>query len=564
MRTLGTFEVCALRGHEPSRNGNLLARSVYRDSGSDECLRLTVELLGNCLNTHGSCCANYPVLSQLPTRVIDTAGANPRLIDSGGRKDKFAALSYCWGGDGNFKLTRATEQSFRDGRPLSEFPATLRDAITISKALDIRFIWIDALCIIQDCDQDWAHEASRMREVYRGAVVTIAAACASKASEGIFREREQSDQPRCWLDWIDGAPSTSKVFLRPGSELWDERMHQSVLNTRGWVLQETLLAPRTLWFGHQQLCFECPRGSIDEGGRFLRVTEMYRSKEYMQTLRMRILPTWKRRLLPLLRHLNLPTTSMFLWPSLTDIIKARDWETIRHRAIPARPLTLQGVFRHPGDPAMLSHFDYWVHIIGNYSSRNLTKPTDVLPALSGIASEFHRATGDTYVAGLWKMDIIRGLGWTRGGLRRKAAGGWTEPEPTLPEHYLGPSWSWMSILGKRVDFMITDHFDHVDPLAKVINIEIQPATNDPFGALKAASITLQAPVLTLESENITTAPPTSRYPKLMARLYSIFKYQGPSEFGQKHQGYPGQRFILLYLLKTRDALRDRVNKVGDE
>ncbi|KAI1868465.1 uncharacterized protein JN550_006381 [Neoarthrinium moseri] len=533
MRSLASFEVCA-------------------DRRSTECLQLAAQLLKSCTNTHGPCRAQYPLLSELPTRIIDIAGVNPALVDGGGHNDTYVALSYCWGGDGDFRLTGATEQSFRQGLPLSQFPPTFRDAIVATKALGFRYIWIDALCIIQDSPHDWEVEASRMREVYRGAVVTIAAACASRTGEGIFRGRPQAAYPRCWLEWRNGDQSTPKVFLRPGTELWDQKMRQSVLNTRGWVLQETLLAPRTLWFGHQQISFECPKGSVDEGGRSLRLVELYRSKESIQVLRTHVFPAWKRRLLPILRSLHLPLAIHFPWPSLTDIARARDLETLRHRAIPWRPLTLQGSFVHPAQPSVLSHFDFWVQIVGNYSSRELTKPTDVLPALSGLASEFHRATGDTYVAGLWKMDIIQGLSWIRHA-RIESPSGWLQPVPTLPEQYIAPSWSWASTLGKRVTFLSTSQFDHIERLAKVIDVDVQLATNDTFGAVKCGSIILQAPFLVLPCQDILEAPhPTSRYPKVLARLYTDLR--GLSEYGQKHRGYPGQQFAVLQLLKCRPPL----------
>ncbi|KAL7621895.1 hypothetical protein AAE478_007395 [Parahypoxylon ruwenzoriense] len=524
------------------------------NSGSGECLQLADRLLKNCINNHKSCASQYPITSELPTRVIDTSEVNPKLVDSGGQHGTFTALSYCWGGDVDFKLTTDTEQWFRKGMPLYQFPATLRDAIHITRALGIRYIWIDALCILQDSAQDWAQEASRMHEVYKGAVVTIAAACASKTSDGIFRERLAPTHPRCWLDWRNGDDAASKVFLRPGSELWDERMHQSILHTRGWVLQETLLAPRTLWFGQQQLCFECPKGSVDEAGRTIRIMEMYRSKEFIQALRQQVLPSWRRRLIALFRERDLPLAVLVPWPSLTNILQARDLLTVRHRAIIRKPLTLQGYFKPPATTQGLSHFDFWREVVDNYSSRQLTNPTDVLPALSGLANEFHRATGDTYVAGLWNMDIIQGLTWTRTPLRKKLPNGYIEEEPTLPKHYLAPSWSWASILGRKVLFMANSQFDYVQRFAEVLDISIQPATHDPFGAVRGGSITLRAPFLSLGSQDLLSALRSpSPYPKLLAEIAKRLTYD--NEYRQKHRAYAGQQFAILQLIKWRRALR---------
>ncbi|KAI1474743.1 HET-domain-containing protein [Daldinia eschscholtzii] len=520
IRTLASFEVCALRGHEPVDNRDLLARSIYNNSGSKECLQLAARLLGDCVNKHKSCCSQYPTSSKLPTRIIDTEGINPKLIDGSGRSGIFAALSYCWGGDSNFILTGATEQLFREGRSINEFPPTIRDAINIAKALGIRYIWIDALCIIQDSDEDWTREASRMREVYRGAVVTIAAACTSKTSEGIFRERAVSTGPKCWIDWKNGDNNQSKVFLRLGSELWDERMHQSILNTRGWVLQETLLAPRTLWFGHQQLCFECPKGSVDEAGRTIRIVEIYRSKEFVHSLRREAIPGWRRQLITLLREMHIPL--------------AITVPTIRHRAIVWKPFTLQGHFKPPGDDLGLSHSDFWLKIIENYSSRQLTKPTDALPALSGLAREFHHATGDTYVAGLWKMDIIQGLTWTRFPLRKKLPNGYIQDESTPLDQDLAPSWSWASVIGRKVLFTADTQFDHVKQFAEVLDIDIQTATHDPFGLNYHHS--------------------SSRHPKLLAKISDMLNNKSSCEYRQKHRGYAGQRFSILKLIHWRHIL----------
>jgi hypothetical protein len=250
-----------------------------------------------------------------------------------------------------------------------------------------------------------------MAAIYRGAILTIAAACAAKTDEGIFRDRRVPSEPHCQLDWKNGDRPPPKVFLRPGAELCDSRANQNVLSSRGWVLQETLLAPRTLWFGPEQMCFECPNGSVEESGRRIRVMEMYRSKEYVHVLRRNVFPSWRRRLISLFKALGLPLAVLAPIPSLTTIIRARDLKTLRGRAFFRLPLTIQGNFMPPADPAGLSHFDLWIKIIENYSCRALTKATDSLPALSGIASEFHRATGDTYVAGLWKGDMLRGLCW---------------------------------------------------------------------------------------------------------------------------------------------------------
>ncbi|KAI1420154.1 HET-domain-containing protein [Xylaria sp. FL1777] len=541
IRVLANFEVCALRGHEPVDHQELLARSIYSNSGSPECLRFAGGLLENCLNNHKSCSSHNAKLSEFPTRLIDTASVNPKLVNSDGRRGVYAALSYCWGGETVFTLRSTTEQSFRAGQPLDQFPATLRDAIIITRALGIRYIWIDALCIFQDSGQDWAQEAGRMRAVYQGAVVTLAAACASNTHEGILRERQNSTMPQCWLDWRADDATTARVFLRSGSELWDENFHQSILNTRGWTLQETLLAPRTLWFGQQQLGFECAEGSVSEAGRSIRFAEIYRSKGHIQKLRGQPIPLWRQRLLRLLRSLNVPLAILFPMPSLPNALEAKVPRTL-DSLISWEPITLQGLFDHPGNFMGLSHFDFWIQIIQNYTSRQLSKSTDALPALSGLASEFHRATGDTYLAGLWKSNIVEGLSWVRTRLESK-------PMAQALLNDLAPSWSWASVLGSKVFFGTNSQFDRVIRFAKVLDVTIHNLTPDPFGAVNRGSITLHAPFLDIGTDDFVAVPrrPSLIYPNLRAELHKVM--QSVDEYPQKHRGYSGQRYAILQLFK---------------
>ena len=78
----------------------------------------------------------------------------------------------------------------------------------------------------------------------------------------------------------------------------------------------------------------------------------------------------------------------------------------------------------------------WKEILRRYSSRNLTKPSDKLPALSGLAHEYQMKWGDEYLAGLWRKDLWKSLLW-----RKNEE--YTLPEPKRPPEYRAPSWSWV-------------------------------------------------------------------------------------------------------------------------
>ncbi|CAI4213619.1 unnamed protein product [Parascedosporium putredinis] len=167
-------------------------------------------------------------------------------------------------------------------------------------------------------------------------------------------------------------------------------------------------------------------------------------------------------------------------------------DTLRHRAVLKCPVTIQGDFKPPASPAGMSHFDLWVKIIENYSCRSLTQATDTLPALSGLANEFCRATGDTYVAGLWKG--------------------------TCFEDYVG-----------------------LEP-------QVELAHQDPFGAVRGGTLTLRGPLLrlgTLESLNSAKS-----YPRLLAEVSPLIQDLVVNGYGaQAHD----QQLSLFKLLKWRES-----------
>lgn len=126
----------------------------------------------------------------------------------------------------------------------------MQDAVTVTRALGIRYLWIDSLCIIQDSRDDWSREASKMSGIYRNAVVTIAADCSRDHSESIFtpsfRKRKMVNvwtDSSSWLCSLD-----YKMSLQEGA---------STLDTRGWILQEQLLSPRILKFCDGRIDWEC-------------------------------------------------------------------------------------------------------------------------------------------------------------------------------------------------------------------------------------------------------------------------------------------------------------------
>ncbi|KAK3337782.1 heterokaryon incompatibility protein-domain-containing protein [Cercophora scortea] len=112
---------------------------------------------------------------RLPTRLLrlDRSAETVSLVETKqGESIPFVALSHCWGGDLPVKLTTANYESLQRGPPHESLPNTFQDAATVATRFDIAYIWIDALCIIQDDASDWAKEAAHMADVYSNAHFT--------------------------------------------------------------------------------------------------------------------------------------------------------------------------------------------------------------------------------------------------------------------------------------------------------------------------------------------------------------------------------------------------------
>ncbi|RTE83180.1 hypothetical protein BHE90_002251 [Fusarium euwallaceae] len=155
-------------------------------TGSPKSSRLAARWLQICVAEHPTCtsyCGSD--LPPLPTRVIDvgTKGSTEgRLLISRGRRALYVALSHCWGSSPIFTMTSKNIAELQTKVQFSDLPLTFQHAIEVTRDLGVHYIWIDSLCIIQDSAEDWDIESSRMRDVYRNSICTIAAARAKDGS----------------------------------------------------------------------------------------------------------------------------------------------------------------------------------------------------------------------------------------------------------------------------------------------------------------------------------------------------------------------------------------------
>lgn len=208
-------------------------------------------------------------MGNLPITLVDTGSmAQLRHED---RPLKYICLSYCWGAaQPPLKTTTSTIEDYKAGIPMESMPRVFRDAVLVARTLGVRYLWIDALCIIQDCDGDWHNESAAMADVFSHSWMTIGAATASSCHDTLFYPRQNLSidiefQSSIKRD-ITGTISIlllTEYFRNPLAEA----MKNSTWNTRGWVWQEQKLPQRLLIFGEKMLHFRCHQRMLHEYGR---------------------------------------------------------------------------------------------------------------------------------------------------------------------------------------------------------------------------------------------------------------------------------------------------------
>ncbi|KAB8242097.1 heterokaryon incompatibility protein-domain-containing protein [Aspergillus flavus] len=273
---------------------------------------------------------------------------------------------------------------------LDDLPANFWDAISINRRLGIRYLWIDALCIIQDSQDDWAQESVKMGHIYDSSYLTIAASASEDSNGGCYRGagiRQDSLGGGTLIEITNKlrviSRETSTLILWAPTLSDDDPLREPAplvgcpLSQRGWVFQERILSPRTIHFTNSQLVWEC--------------REVYEMED------------------------RLP----FVTPHDT-LSLAMDREI---------------------SPDWIKRIWYnWLIGFG-YSSRKFTVMEDRLIAIAGIARSLHERTGIPYIAGLWAKNLGFGLGWL------EVPNDGTEDPSRLsnrPYARRRPTWTWAS------------------------------------------------------------------------------------------------------------------------
>lgn len=430
---------------------------------------LARQLIDECVHGHKLCKHLSTPRPLLPTRLVDcTDPAHPRLVFTSGQHGEYLALSYVWGEDQLYKTTKSTALLYMQGFDPYILPQTVRDAISVTHALGYKYLWVDALCIIQNGEADRQHEIGHMHHIYRHATLTIFAASTASASEGFLHEREPSDAstPDLILPFIC-PPSSTSAGVRDGppvSQLHLGHIHLlrchnigsfyrdsiGVMATRAWCMQEYLLSPRALIFTATSLMFRCCTTIRGVGNSYYHLVGE---------------------------------------PRLPDALFLRD--------PPAA---------EPGSKEWMDAHKAWLKVVEDYSGRSATLESDKLVACAAVAQQFARVLGCDYLAGMWSSDVLlNDLLWERSFFSMTRDGG-----PRRPAAYRAPSWSWAAVEGvyynlPRTSYNPTGPGPEDFALAEIIPSRCEVTLKDPsllFGEVTGGTLVLRG----------TAIPCLSRFP----------------------------------------------------
>jgi hypothetical protein len=295
----------------------------------------------------------YHQSSPLPTRVLQiSSDGKVNLYVSKGERVLYVTLSYCWGAPQPQKTTSINLQNYVESIDVSTLPRTISDAIEVVRKLGVRYLWVDALCIIQDSDDDKAKELSNMRNVYRNSYLTLLVAGAERADVGFLDRDHLGDSDKWKLPYVyqDGIGS---MTIRPWKSENDYDPEMNPAFKRAWIFQEWLLSPRLLIYPYSPhpVQWECSRYKGVDGGE-----------------------------IPMHEGTGFERLPLYFFETNSNIEETKLWKL-------------------------------WTQLLQNYTSLGLSVSEDKFPAISGVAREFSRHWSGSYYCGVWSNWFVNGLLW---------------------------------------------------------------------------------------------------------------------------------------------------------
>jgi hypothetical protein len=419
-----------------------------------------------------------------PTRVLQVDQEEICLVETSilpmSPTFEYAALSHCWGGSKPKQLLKHNYPAMKQSITIADLPKNFRDAISITREIEFKYLWIDSLCIIQDCEDDKNREIADMGLIYARAICTISAT-ASKDSEGGCVSEKDFFMNDCVLRKQGRSSLVVKSWVHEGSglaELFKQKVEPAPLSTRAWAFQERVLASRVLHFCDGIVLFECntlraseyhvdgvshsQRANVRVDGKLYTTTEIEqliqpeeRFVERTVTVRVPYAST---------RPTSRPAGSRLVNRTESKPnpnFKSQEDKVAEFYRLSAR-WGMRGSFemllRFSGSELAekLEFHQSWYEMVEQYSIRDLTFPADKVNAIVGVADFIQQGTNVKFVAGVWTEMLIFNLLWVL----------LTEPKarPSRPV----PTWSWTSVEG-RISHRLKVSSKKSDRLIQLLN-----------------------------------------------------------------------------------------------
>lgn len=438
-------------------SGHRSTHPISPSTDDPKVLDLAKSWLRECVNEHPICNSGLPNRKRFyPTRLIDlspfgrdSGAANDNIVRLVSSKEKkeghqafhghYVTLSHCWGKnpDLSHRLVKDKLVELQDAILVDKLPLTFQHAIQLARCLDpeIRWIWIDAMCIIQDDPEDWLTEAAAMQDVYAEAFCNISATASQDSSQGMYRSRDVRKEWFSNVTFDIGGLSEEKkkkCYLLDLS-FWNKYVQEAPVNRRSWVLQERLLSRRVLHMCEDQIAFECR--SLDRA-----------------ECRPDGLPHYHMLKNRLVNGLNIKKIDAAMGEQLRELSLPRGLSSSG-----SRTGHLQGMVdepqRAPLDIVRWNLYENWKRIVEDYTKMELTYDKDRLIALSGIARRIrqqiasHGIQDEDYIAGMWQGGLAGQLLWyvnPIAGDRQPFVDLRPKDRDGAPE-FRAPSFSWASV-----------------------------------------------------------------------------------------------------------------------
>lgn len=354
-------------------------------------------------------------------------------------------------------------------------PQTIQDIVSTCKQLGEQYLWVDALCIIQDDPADKNAQIPQMADIYSGALLVISAAGTADVLEGcsLGRPDLQPVQPKVFeVEYPQHMYAASQKTTAGKVKVVIERMEHEhcrhlpghwaletfdqdstdLLNTiedRAWTFQERFLSKRTLYIGKGELSWVCASAvqcECRENGPDLKTEAGDRVFTHRYCI----------------GHVSI---NMLFSDSEKDMDKT------------------------------YSHL--WSDIVTMYSARLLTHFTDRVAALEGLAVAFSRRwpvvyKSKDYAFGCWQPLLRDLLVWHASG----------EPVSEHVQRGLFPSWAWPSC-GRAITFTTWVWYG-VDPKSwvEVLHLERGQPIDGVFGSGNG-TLTIRAPLIPCVGEAVS-------------------------------------------------------------